>query len=305
MLQTIATQTPISTLEDQFSTWLANNGKYGHGHSQKSISAYLSDLHGFIKWFESFTWQKFAPELVISKDLHAYFDHSTQIERVAAATWNRRRISLALFCQFAVAEKLVEYNPFQGVPIKEKQQSAPLSLNKSDYLALLRQVERAANTANTDHQRRLAIRNRAMISLMVYAGLRVGELCALHTSDLLLSDRKGEVRVMDGKGNKSGTVPLGREARMAVAEWLKIFGGEMLFDGITERQVQRVVAEIGGLAGLEIHPHMLRHTFVYNALQQSGNLVIAQQLARHNRIDQTARYAMPHRDDLERAVENL
>jgi len=133
----------------------------------------------------------------------------------------------------------------------------------------------------------------------------VGEVCALQSTDLQLSERKGEVTIYDGKGNKSGNVPLGREARIAVAEWLKVSSGVCVFGGITERQIQRVVAEIGGKAGIEVHPHILRHTFVYNTLQQTGNLVIAQQLARHSRIEQTARYAMPHQEDLERAVENL
>jgi site-specific recombinase XerD len=69
--------------------------------------------------------------------------------------------------------------------------------------------------------------------------------------------------------------------------------------------VQRVVAEIGNQAGLQVHPHMLRHTFIYNVYKQCGSLTEAQLLARHSRIDQTARYAMPHKEDLERAVENL
>jgi len=293
------------SLEAQFSTWLANHGKRGHGHSQNSISAYLSDVRGFSRWFEPFTRQPFSPDLITSQDLRSYYAHSTEEERVSAATWNRRRISLALFCQFALETGMAAYNVFQGVPVMEKQKCAPKSLNKPDYLKLLRRVEQAANTARSDHQRFLAIRNRAMISLMVYAGLRVGELCALRADDLLLSDRKGEVKIRDGKGNKSGDVPLGREARIALVDWLNISSGEMVFGGITERQVQRVVAEIGGMAGIEIHPHMLRHTFVYNILQQTGNLVIAQQLARHSKIEQTARYAMPHQEDLERAVENI
>jgi len=305
MLQTFESQPTVSTLENQFSTWLANHGKRGHGHSQNSIDAYLSDVRGFSRWFEPHAGQSFSADLIISKDLHDYFTFSTEEERVSAATWNRRRISLALFCQFTLENGMAAYNVFQGVPVMEKQKCAPKSLNKSDYLKLLRRVEQAANTARSDHQRFLAIRNRAMISLMVYAGLRVGELCALRADDLLLSDRKGEVKIRDGKGNKSGDVPLGREARIALVDWLKVSSGEMVFGGITERQVQRVVAEIGGMAGIEIHPHMLRHTFVYNILQQTGNLVIAQQLARHSKIEQTARYAMPHQEDLERAVENI
>lgn len=305
MLQNKLVGNNLQTIQDDFSAWLASHGKNGRGHSQKSIEAHLSDLRGFAEWFEPHARQPFAPELITSGDLRAYFTYSTQERRVSASTWNRRRISLALFCQFSLAEGKSSYNAFQGIPTKEKQQTAPRSLNKSDYLCLLRRVEQAVNTARTENQRRMMIRNRAMISLMVFAGLRVGELCALHRDDLLLSDRKGEVHIVDGKGHKSGVVPLGRECRIAVSEWLKLCPDELLFGGITGRQVERIVEGIGNQAGMEIHPHMLRHTFVYNALNQTGNLVIAKELARHNRIDQTARYAMPHKEDLEKAVENL
>lgn len=305
MLKTPEIKITVPSLEAQFSNWLANHGRNDHGHSQKSISAYLSDMRVFSRWFEPYTGQSFSPDLITERDLRAYFIYSTQEERVSASTWNRRRISIALFCRFAFEQKMTAYNPFQGVPTKEKQKCAPKSLNKTDYLSILRRSEQAVNTARSDHQRRLAIRNRAMISLMFYAGLRVGELCALHNSDIQLSERKGEVEIVNGKGDKDGSIPLGREARIAVSEWLKISDGELVFSGITERQVQRIVAELGAQAGLQIHPHMLRHTFVYNVLQQTGNLVIAQQLARHSRIEQTARYAMPHQDDLMRAVENL
>lgn len=293
------------SINEQFSTWLANNGRRGHGHNEKSISAYLSDMRVFSRWFEAHARQGFSPDLITSTDLRAYFAYSTEEERVSAATWNRRRISLGLFCQFAFEGKMTAYNPFQGIPTREKQKEAPESLNKSDYLGLLRRSEQGVNTARSDHQRRLAIRNRAIISLMFYAGLRVGELCALRAGDIELSERKGEVKIVNGKGDKEGTVPLGREARIAVADWMKICAAEILFEGITERQVQRIVADLGLQAGLSIHPHMLRHTFVYNVLNQSGNMAIAQQLARHSKIEQTARYAMPHREDLEREVENL
>ncbi len=303
---TAGIQSPINTNFCDFSTWLEETGNRGHGRSEKTIRAYISDLRLFVAWFKDHTGQPFAPELITSQDLRAYFTFSTQQERVAATTWNRRRISLAAFCDYAHTTGLTVYNPFQGVPVKEKQKAAPLSLNKSDYSKQMRLVEQAVNTAKTDKQRRLAIRNRAMIGLMIYAGLRVGELCALRRSDLLLTERKGLVKIVDGKRHKEAFVPLGREARIAIAEWLKICQDDRIFS-VTERQAQRMVKEFGKAAGLNnLHPHVLRHTFVYNVLQQSGgNLALAKELARHSRIDQTAWYAMPHQEDLMRVVENL
>lgn len=290
-----------------FAEWLLINGKRG-GHSKKSIKAYCSDLHGFIQWFPVHTGQQFAPELVIAPDLRAYDHFSNEIQHVRAATWNRRFAALAAFFQFATQQKLIISNPFDksGLRTRSIQEAPPKSLNKSDYARVLRVVEQSINLARTGNQRRMAIRNRAMFALMNYAGVRVGELCALRPANLLLSDRKGRVDIEHGKGNKEADVPLAREARLAVSEWLQINSDEVLFDGLTERQVQRIIADIGQRAGVKLTPHVLRHTFVYRTLEiTGGNLVMTQELARHNRADQTAHYAKPHQEDKERAVENL
>jgi integrase/recombinase XerC len=290
-----------------FAEWLLINGKRG-GHSQKSIAAYCSDLRGFMQWFNGHTGQSFAPELVIPQDLRAYDHFSNEIQHVRAATWNRRFNALAAFFQFATQEGLIVSNPFNksGLRTRSVQEAPPKSLNKSDYARVLRVVEQSVNVSRTGNQRRMAIRNRAMFALLVYAGVRVGELCELRPANLLLSDRKGHVAVEHGKGDKEGDVPLAREARLAIADWLQINPDEVLFDGLTSRQVQRIIADYGQRAGVQLTPHMLRHTFVYRALEMSGgNLALVKDLARHNRIDQTARYAKPHREDLEAAVENL
>lgn len=288
---------------DPFSSYLEELGD-----SEKTITAYCSVIRSLARFISDYTGQEFAPELVIPKDLRAYDDYSNQEQWVKASTWNLRFNALAIFFRFAFEKKLIFSNPFEKAGLKPrlKQKEAPKSLNKNDFARVERVVEQQINIAHTNNQRRLAIRNKAMFGLMAYAGLRVGELCELRASDLLLSDRKGRVDVEHGKGNKEGSVPLGREARLAISEWLDVVGDGPLFDGITERQVQRFCHDIGQQAGVVMTPHTLRHTFVYRVLELTGgNLSMAQELARHSKIDQTARYALPHEEDKERAVENL
>ena len=51
---------------------------------------------------------------------------------------------------------------------------------------------------------------------MLQAGLRVGEVAALRTDDITLSDRSGMVRIRQGKGMKARDVPLNATARRAL-----------------------------------------------------------------------------------------
>lgn len=318
---TVITATNWNSIEPRFRLWLAENGKRGQGHSDKSIESYLSDMRAFVTWYETHTGDPFQPAEIISSDFRDYFHHSIKIEQVSASTWNRRRATLAQFCLFALAVGLIQMDPFQGVPYMSKASQAPKSLTIKDFRRYMRRVEQEINLAKTDFQRSTAIRNRAMIALMVRGGLRVGEVCELAPCDLLLTDRKGQVFIRDGKGNKAGTAYLGSEARLTVNEWLKIRPQTALvFQGLTERQIERIVSDIAVKAGFQpiqmmqagkmiekqaVTPHSLRHTFIYNVLQETGNIERARELARHSRIDQTADYARSHEEDLTESVEHL
>lgn len=289
-----------------FASWLASTGNSGHGRSEHSISAYVSDVRQFAAWFTQVTGQAFAPERITAMDLRTYYHQSADIEHCKASTWNRRRTSLALFCGWALQVGLIAFSPFQGVPSMETVDLAPKGLEKSDFYRFWRQVEQEVNTARTETARRLAIRNRAMIALMLFAGLRVSEVAELTPLDLLLSPKKGHVSVWNSKGNKSGDVPLGREARLAVSAWVEIHPENgSLFDGITPRQIERVVEDLSKASGTSITPHGLRHTFAYRFREAGGDTVELMLVMRHSRIDTTARYGKPRMEDLQNAVENL
>jgi integrase len=302
----------LTSLDSTFRAWLQVHGKKCQGHAEKSIASAISDLHVLIRFFEKFTGESFSPDKVISRDLRA-FENASNFgydgdAPVAPATWNRRFNSLKLFFECMMDEGVISSNVFEMAGLRErrKQEESPRSLSRPDYARVCRAVEQTVNMAHTDTQRRLAIRDRAMFALMANAALRVGELCALRRSHLLLSDRKGVVKVWHGKGDKDGEVCLSREARYMVSDWLKINDQDLLFDGITERQVQRYCEKISKLSGVKFTPHVLRHTAIRNVwISTDGDQAITKTFARHSNVQQTLRYAMPHQEDMQRAVENL
>jgi integrase/recombinase XerC len=298
-----ATRKELIDLELNFSSWLARNGKKGQGHSRRSIQAHVSDLRQYIAWFENVQGDEFQPALLSTVDLRSFAEWS--IGKVKANTWNRRRASLALFCLFCHDSGLTAYNPFAGVPRMSIERQAPRSLVKTDYHKLQRSLEHKINSANTTKRRERAIRDAAIVGLLLYAGLRVSEVCGLKSSDLVIGEKSGKVEIRDGKGHKEDEVPLGREGRIVVSHWLELHGNQENLFGVTPRQVQRIIAEYGQMAGIEITPHGCRHTFVYNVLQETKNIAVTKRLARHARTDTTLHYAEPHREDLQEAVEDL
>lgn len=142
--------------------------------------------------------------------------------------------------------------------------------------------------------------DRALFELAYSSGLRVSELTGLDVA--ALDPRTGEVRVL-GKGGKARIVPVGQAALGAIARWLAARvhiakpAEAALFVGprgrrLAPREVQRRIKRRAVAAGLkvDVHPHMLRHSFASHVLQSSGDLRAVQEMLGHASIASTQIY---------------
>jgi len=86
--------------------------------------------------------------------------------------------------------------------------SAPRALSGDEQRLLLRAAERAGE------------RDRALVVLMSFAGLRIGETVALDVEDVAIATRKGLVVVRSGKGDAYREVASNALVRAVVTEWL-------------------------------------------------------------------------------------
>jgi len=179
---------------------------------------------------------------------------------------------------------------------------APRALSDAE----LRAVLRATLTA-------CSIRDRAAIALMAFAGLRVAETASLDVDDVALSARKGTVTIHYGKGGTGRTVPLCAEARGLIEPWMAARArerGAPLFSGpdgrrLSVRALDRGVRRAGHLAGIELSPHVLRHTFVTRLVRSGADVVLVAELAGHRSLETTRRYALPTEADRAAALEVL
>lgn len=139
-----------------------------------------------------------------------------------------------------------------------------------------------------DLQKRL--RDKAILEMFFSTGLRVSELCSL-PKDLDLSKDEFSVR---GKGEKVRVVFLTSEAKSAVKEYLnksKNITGSRLFD-LTPRSVERLVKYYAIKAGIsrKVTPHVIRHSFATDLLQNGADLRSVQALLGHANITTTQIY---------------
>lgn len=285
---------------DEFSLWLVETNR-----SDATVMAYLMDINGFSTWFENENREKFLPSLLNGPDLRAYARMMKASSR--AATWNRKRSALRVFCTWAMEAGYVTYDPFLDVPAAEPDELPTRWLTAQEFHRLRREMEIMVNQAATAEKRADTVRNRAMLALGLYAGLREAEIVALRLDDIVLGDRSGRIIVCNGKGGKHREPSAGKELRLALRLWLDVRGEEpgRLFN-ISTRQVQRIVAEVGRQAKIEdLTPHALRHTFAKMLVRNHVDLGTVAALLGHSRIETTKRYVQPGREDFDDAVEEL
>lgn len=148
-----------------------------------------------------------------------------------------------------------------------------------------------------------ALRDRAIMELFFSTGLRVSELCSLD-QDLDLTRDEFSIR---GKGEKVRVVFLSDSAKKAIAAYLKKRGdmSEALFVSygkgrpktkdlprMTPRSVERMIKQYAARAGItrKVTPHVIRHSFATDLLENGADLRSVQALLGHANIATTQVY---------------
>ncbi len=138
----------------------------------------------------------------------------------------------------------------------------------------------------------------AMLELTYASGLRLSELCELKLQDISWGDQQLRVQ---GKGQKTRIVPFGSQAKQALHAWLiereallKTPTDQVFLNKkgtpLTPRAIQYRFKKWGHEHGIDLHPHMLRHSFATHLLESSGNLRAVQDLLGHSDIQTTQIY---------------
>jgi site-specific recombinase XerD len=287
--------------------------------SPLTVRGYRQDLAHFERWFVKTNGEACSLAAITPSDVRTYRQYLLTEERRKASTVNRRLAALSALMAWAVQSRLLEHDPSQGVRNVPQVGAGPRYLDKKQQYALQRAIEKDLQITRLRYPKRWRGRQRdgSLVLFLLHTGLRLQEALDLRLSDVQMTDRKGLVLVRQGKGGKQRSVPLNVEARKALQDWLKVrpenandfiwVAVESEGDGpLSGRSVQRVILRIGQDAGLDIlTPHMLRHTFGKNLVDNGIGLEKVAALLGHANLNTTRIYVTPNQHDLEQAVDCL
>lgn len=177
-------------------------------------------------------------------------------------------------------------------PQARKKRVLPKILTPSEINALMAAPNLRAPTG---------LRNRCMFEVMYRAGLRVGEVVSLRPRDI--DTKQGTIRIFDGKGG-DGTAYFDLAVTGELLERWKDtrrrlpaskddpFFCTLKGGPVSTRYVQQMTRRMARRAGITAicTPHVLRHTFATNLLEEGFSIREVQEALRHANISTTERY---------------
>jgi len=215
---------------------------------------------------------------------------------LAPSSIERKLSAVKSFHKFLVREGLSETLPTEQIPLPKVPERLPDVISIAEATKLLTQPFPKQPVGYRDH---------AILELLYGCGLRVSELTGLDMSDLDLE--AGFIRVF-GKGSKERLVPIAGAALRALEEYLahgrpylRAKKSTVLQDPsavflsqrgrrLSRQTVFEQVRRYGGLVGLDLHPHTLRHSFATHMLEGGADLRALQDMLGHADIGTTQIY---------------
>lgn len=259
-------------------------------YSERTVSSYRFDLMKFSAYLDA---SQLDFKDLIDKDVQDYMNNLRR-NKFAISSINRKIVCLRNFYKYYVNEidssisnPMVNYGTLK-TPIR-----LPKDLFKEQIKVLI--------TPNEKKQS-YAIRNQCLILLLLNTGMRVSECCNLNLLDVDLQDNT--IRVF-GKGSKERQVYFMPSLLPFLNEYLENIRPKMLLSENEEaffigskgtRLTPRAVEDIlnarakQAITPFKVTPHMLRHTFATNLLNNEVDIKMVQELLGHSSLSTTQIY---------------
>jgi integrase/recombinase XerC len=269
--------------------------------SPHTTAAYRRDLDQLAALLGGVAW----PEVVhadirrLASKLHA--------QSLSPRSIARKLSSWRGFFNWLARETTLAANPVDAVRAPKRARALPRALSVDDAVHLVGTPSHAHATPEPAD-----LCNRAMFELMYSSGLRVSELAGLDVAYAKASgggaaslgwiDTDAREVLVTGKGNKMRKVPVGSHALAALAAWLAVRpapadGSHALFLSARATRISARVIQLRLKAhalrvgtAVNVHPHVLRHSFASHVLQSSGDLRAVQDMLGHASITSTQVY---------------
>lgn len=284
-----------ASLPKEAEEWLAHL-RTVRGYSTLTLRAYRAD----VRQLSDFLQERQNQVDITSLEPRILYRWATQLgERYAPATVRRKLDAVSSLMTHLRNLGLIASNPLATIPRPRRKRKIP----DPPTVVECQQLLGACQTS----------RERAVIGLLIFCGLRKSELIGLDRTDLAAD--LSQLSVRQAKGGDQRLVPTCQEARAVLRSYLDEqpqTDSPLICNKIGRRMgstsLQRLFKRIVRRAGLEkrsLTIHSLRHSFASQLLRAGVNLRSIQMLLGHRSIASTEQYLHVAQQDQRDAVERL
>lgn len=261
------------------------------GLSANTITSYRQDLTAFINFLKKEHLKTWPTKAL---DIDAFLAQQRDLNK-ATSSISRLISSLRKFYQWLVRQNIQKINPMLEIDSPKKRRSLPVALTVDEINHLLDQP-------NTN--KKLGLRDRALLETLYATGIRVSELINLKFNDL--HEELKLIKVF-GKGSKERLIPISEVALSWIDSYKeKVRDPLILKEGkncdfiflnsrgtaLTRQAVWQIIKKYCNMAGIQknVTPHTLRHTFATHLLENGADLRVVQEILGHSDISTTQIY---------------
>ncbi len=279
-------------------------------YSVSSIACYINEMRHFKKWCNR---NHTTPTQIDYKTSLKYIKYLTR-KGNSKKTINHKLGSLKNLFNYLINEAYRIDNPIENINIKGVKRTTNHNLMEADELEDLYYSFETENIKDTYH-RLTAKRNKTIVGLMVYQGLKTTELIQLEVDNLELY--KGKVYIKSGRKSNARTLDLKpwqvielleyiKEVREDIKQRKRIESERLFIPGNARlgNTVLHITKKLKKINQKVINIHQIRASVITNWLKQN-NLRETQYLAGHRYISSTERYLQDDLENLHEIVNNF
>ncbi|MDF0728731.1 tyrosine-type recombinase/integrase [Cytobacillus sp. S13-E01] len=272
---------------NDFADWLQNEGK-----QPNTVKRYKIVANEFTNWIEKKNKIPFNPTIITTKEV---------LEWVAFLSKNNKESTIKnkVIC---IRSYLKYLNEVEGRELRideiyftsDTKVNTLHFLNEKDKSLLLKFIN---DKSSFQKNHWLFYRNKAIITIMLYGGLRASEVINLRVSDI----NKGSIRVRENYGIKERSVSVNQEMKQHITEWIterakrnsltdRLFTSKKNVP-LTYSGIRHLFDAISKQIGIEcLTSQTLRHTFCKVLIELGYSIEEVAKLAGHSDLSITRRY---------------
>jgi integrase/recombinase XerD len=279
-------------LQDAVSDYL-NYISVEKGHAKATCKSYAAWLRHMLAWLNENGYPD--PDLsVFDPTVLRRYQYTLSGRGCRPRTIRGAFAPIKALGHFLVANGAIQTNPTATLTMPKRDAAQRLTVSTEEVERLLQAVERIR------HPRKKAL-NRALLSVLIYSGLRAQELLDLEVGHVNIANKS--LLVASGKGSKSRQLFPPAECIAALSEWLALREPDcklpflFMYDRgrrIGYQSLCKTVEEIKALADLADQPnikcHSLRHAFATRMMENGAPIKAIQSALGHSITETTFRY---------------